>query len=296
MRLVTRGDLDGVTSAVLLSEMEEIDSIELIHPQDITNKKFGITGNDIMANLPYHPDCAMWFDHHELTESNEKPPAWYKGRHAIAPSVSRVIYEYYHSEKLRKYDELVKETDRLDSARLDIADVTDPEGVILLGFTIDGRTGMGSFKDYFNSLVSWLRTMPLDEVLKQPEVVQRVRRMKDANADFLSHLKTHSEKDGNVVITDFRSLEKVPVGNRFLIYTIFPEVNVSVRLQWGPGKNFVAATLGHNIFDKSCRTNIGQLCSMYGGGGHRGAGACVLDPKEADRQIKEIVETLKKNG
>ncbi|MDA8433596.1 MAG: exopolyphosphatase, partial [Nitrospiraceae bacterium] len=153
MRLVTRGDLDGVTSAVLLSEMEKVDSIELIHPQDITNKRFEITGSDIMANLPYHPNCGMWFDHHELTESNEKPPASYKGRHAIAPSVARVIYEYYGPEKLGKYGQLVKETDRLDSAQLNIDDVTDPQGVILLGFTIDGRTGIGSFKGYFNNLV-----------------------------------------------------------------------------------------------------------------------------------------------
>jgi hypothetical protein len=231
-----------------------------------------------------------------LTESNERPPAEYKGKHAIAPSVSRVIYEYYHSEKLRKYEQLVKETDRLDSARLEIKDVTDPQGVILLGFTIDGRTGIGSFKDYFNNLVTWLRTMSLDDVLKQPEVLDRTQRMKDSNSEFLSHLKTHSKKDGNVVITDFRSLDKVPVGNRFLIYTVFPDVNVSVRLQWGPGKKFIATTLGHNIFDRSCKTDIGQLCGMYGGGGHRGAGACVLDPKEADRQVKEIVETLKKNG
>lgn len=296
MRLITRGDLDGVTSAVLLSEMEEIDSIELIHPQDITDKRFEITGKDIMANLPYHSNCAMWFDHHELTDSNEKPPAGYKGKHAIAPSVSRVIYEYYNSDSLRKYEQLVKETDRLDSAQLTIEDVTDPKGVILLGFTIDSRTGIGSFKDYFNNLVTWLRTMPMDEVLKQPDVVQRTRRMKDANAEFLSYLKAHSQRDGNVIVTDFLSVEKVPVGNRFLIYTIFPEVNVSVRLQWGPEKKFVAATLGHNIFNKSCKTNIGQLCSKYGGGGHRGAGACVLDPKDADSRIKEIVEALKKNG
>ncbi len=296
MRLVTRGDLDGVTSAVLLSEMEKIDSIELIHPQDITDKRFEITGKDIIANLPYHPDCAMWFDHHELTESNEKPPAEFKGRHAIAPSVSRVIYEYYHTEKLRRYEQLVKETDRLDSAHLSIEDVTDPKGVILLGFTIDGRTGIGSFKDYFNNLVAWLRTMPLDEVMKQPDVIERTRRMKDANAEFLAQLKAHSKKDGNVIATDFRSIEKVPVGNRFLVYTIFPDVNVSVRLQWGPGKKFVATTLGHNIFDRSCKTNIGQLCSKYGGGGHRGAGACVLEPDKADRQVEEIVETLKKNG
>ena len=296
MRLVTRGDLDGVTSAVLLSEMEKIDSIELIHPQDITDKKFKGTPSDILANLPYLPGCAMWFDHHELTESNLRPPAGYKGSHAIAPSVSRVIYEYYKAEKLRKYEHLVNETDRLDSAHLAIEDITDPQGVILLGFTIDSRTGMGSFRDYFQNLVGWLKTMPLEEVLRQPEVVARVRRMKDDNAEFLSHLKAHSRKDGNVIITDFRSLEKLPVGNRFLIYTLFPETNVSVRLQWGPEKKFVAATLGHNIFTRNCMTNIGHLCSLYGGGGHRGAGACVLEPGAADSQIAEIVETLKKNG
>jgi len=296
MRLVTRGDLDGVTSAVLLSTMEQIDSIELIHPQDITDKKFKITGNDIMANLPYHPDCAMWFDHHELTESNEKPPAGYRGSHAIAPSVSRVIYDYYNSGALKKYEHLVNETDRLDAANLEPGDVTDPGGVILLGFTVDSRTGMGSFKEYFSSLVSWLMAMSPEEVLRQPEVAVRIARMKEANAEFLSLLKKQSRKDGNVVVTDFRSLEKIPVGNRFLVYTIFPDVNVSLRLQWGPGKEFIAATLGHNIFKRDCNTNIGHLCSRYGGGGHRGAGACVLAPAEADRQAGEIIEELKRNG
>lgn len=296
MRLVTRGDLDGVTSAVLLSAVEEIYSIELIHPQDITDKKFEVTGRDIMANLPYHPDCAMWFDHHELTESNERPPENYRGRHAIAPSVSRVIYDYYNSDALKKYEHLVDETDRLDSANLQVGDVTDPAGLILIGFTIDSRTGIGSFKEYFMKLVEWLKTMSPEEVLRQPDVAARVARMKESNAEFLALLKSHSRRDGNVVVTDFRSLDKIPVGNRFLVYTIFAEVNVSLRLQWGPEKKFVAATLGHNIFKRDCKTDIGDLCSRYGGGGHKGAGACVLAPAEADRQADEIINELKRNG
>lgn len=296
MRLVTRGDLDGVISAVLLSSMEKIDSIELIHPQDITDKKFSITGNDIMANLPYHPACAMWFDHHELTDSNEKPLPGYKGRHAIAPSVARVIYDYYNSDALKKHEKLVNETDRLDSANLEPSDVIDPKGIILLGFTVDSRTGMGSFREYFNNLVTWLMSMPPEEVLKQPEVMTRTQRMAKENAEFLSLLNKHSKKDGNVVLTDFRPLEKIPVGNRFLVYTIFPDVNASLRLQWGPEKKFVATTLGHNIFRRDCKTNIGHLCSRYGGGGHRGAGACVLVPAEADRQAGEMIEELKRNG
>ena len=293
MRLVTRGDLDGVTSAVLITTMEDIGPIELIHPQDITDNKFEITPGDIMANLPYHPAAAMWFDHHELTASNAKPPANFKGRHAIAPSVARVICDYYSSEKLGRFEHLVGETDRFDSARLDIKDITDPRDVILLGFTIDSRSGMGSFKDYFNNMVVWLKTLPLDKVLEQPEVQRRVKLLRENNAAFLKLLREHSKSDGNVVVTDFRPVERVPVGNRFLVYTLFPETNVSVRVQWGPDKKFAAVTLGHNIFNRTCSANCGHICSDFGGGGHKGAGACPLPPDKADGMIAEIIRRLK---
>jgi len=296
MRLVTRGDLDGVTSAVLLTTMEDIDSIELIHPQDITDDRFEIREDDIMANLPYHPRAALWFDHHELTESNRRPPETYRGRHELAPSVARVIYNYYNSEKLRKYEPLISETDRFDSARLEMHEVTDPKGIALLGFTIDSRSGIGEFREYFNQLVAWLRTMPVSEVLQQHEVKRRAALLREQNEVFAKVLKEHSRQEDNVVITDFRDLDKVPVGNRFLIYTLFPETNVSVRLQWGPDREFVAVTLGHNIFNRTSRANCGHICSHYGGGGHKGAGACPLKPEEVDEVVEEIVRFLKEVG
>jgi hypothetical protein len=296
MRLVTRGDLDGVTSAVLITTMEKIDSIELIHPQDITDKKFEITGNDIMANLPYHPEAALWFDHHELTESNERPPENVRGRHALAQSVARVIYDYYASDKLRKFERLIAETDRFDSARLTHEDVIDPKAEILVGFTIDSRSGIGRFKEYFTDLVEWLKTMSIEEVLRQPDVMSRVAALRENNEAFLRALKANSRQDGNVVITDFRSIEKIPAGNRFLVYTLFPETNVSVRAQWGPDKKFVAVTLGHNIFNRTSKANCGRICGDLGGGGHKGAGACPLKPETADAQIAGIIKRLKDAG
>jgi nanoRNase/pAp phosphatase (c-di-AMP/oligoRNAs hydrolase) len=295
MRLVTRGDLDGVTSAVLITNMEKIDSIELIHPQDITDKKFEITDNDIMSNLPYHPNCAMWFDHHELTESNEKPPENFKGRHSIAPSTARVIYDYYSSDKLKKYEHLVTETDRFDSAQLTRDDIINPQKVILLGFTIDSRSGIGKFKEYFMDLVIWLKSMPVEKVLSQPEVQKRIKLLRENNSTFLSLLKQYSKQDDNVVITDFRSIEKVPIGNRFLVYTLFPDTNVSMRIQWGPEKKFVSVTLGHNIFKRTSRVDCGKICSDFGGGGHRGAAACILITDEAEKKIKEIIKAIKKS-
>ena len=154
MRLVTRGDLDGLTSAVFITLCEEIDEVLLVHPQDITDKRLAITEDDILCNLPYQTGCGKWFDHHLLTESNERPPENFEGRYGLAPSAARVVYEYYLPKHpgLQKFEVLLAETDRLDSAMLTMDDVLDPKGFILLGFTLDPRTGLGAYQDYFQKL------------------------------------------------------------------------------------------------------------------------------------------------
>lgn len=293
MRLVTRGDLDGLVAAVLITTMEPVNKVELIHPQEITDNTFEVRKDDIFANLPYHPDCAIWFDHHELTESNRKPRENFRGKHALMPSVARVVFEHYRSEKLSRYEPLVAETDRFDSAQLSIQDISDPQGAILLGFTIDSRTGFAIEKALFVNLMEVLRTADMDRVLKMPQIAQRIAVCRENDVKAMQALRDNSRIDGNVIITDFRNVAKPPVGNRFLIYLVYPQANVSVRIQWGPRKEFVAVAVGHSIINRTCATHIGRLCSDFGGGGHRGAGACTLTLKEADRSINDIVRILK---
>jgi hypothetical protein len=293
LRLVTRGDLDGLVAAVLITTMEPVNNVELIHPQEITDSAFEVRKDDILANLPYHPNCAMWFDHHELTDSNRKPPANFRGKHALMPSVARVVFEHYRSVELSRYEPLVAETDRFDSGQLSIEDISDPQGAILLGFSIDARTGFAIETTLFMSLMEVLRTADMDRVLKLPKIAQRIAMCRENDSAALQVLRDNSRLDGNVIITDFRNIEKLPVGNRFLIYLIYPEANVSVRIQWGPRKEYVAASLGHNILNRTCTTDIGQLCSDFGGGGHYGAGACTLTLKEADQSISDIVRILR---
>jgi nanoRNase/pAp phosphatase (c-di-AMP/oligoRNAs hydrolase) len=301
MRLVTRGDLDGLTAAVIITIKEPIDEIVLVHPQDITDKKFPIRGGDILANLPYHPDAGMWFDHHLLTESNEKPPANFKGRHRIAPSAARLVYEYYleknpNDPQLLRLAELVDATDRLDAAQLTLDDVNNPRGYILLGYTIDNRSGLGKFEGYFTQLVQWLKTIPIEEVLQQPIVKERVERLRREQEAFKQLLQRNSFQLNNVVVTDLREVDRLPAGNRFLIYTLFPETNVSLRVHWGPAHHSVIAAVGHSIFNRTCRTSVGDLMSRYGGGGHQGAGTCVLPLDKAADAIDEILFALQNNG
>jgi len=301
MRLVTRGDLDGLTSAVILTMKEPIDSIVLVHPQDITDKRVDIGPNDILANLPYHPSCGMWFDHHLQTASNENPPASFKGRYGLAPSAARLVYDYYLEQnpddpELKRLAKLVDETDRLDSAQLTPDDVEHPRDYILLGYTIDGRTGLGGFEEYFRKLVKWLKTMSIEEVLEQPDVKTRVQRLRDDQESFRALLQRNSFQLSNVVVTDLRDVDRLPAGNRFLIYSLFPQTNVSLRVHWGPYHETVIAAVGHSIFNRTCNTSVGELMSRYGGGGHRGAGTCVLPLDRAADAIDEILFELQSAG
>jgi hypothetical protein len=297
MRLVTRPDLDGLTCAVLLSECETIGSIELVHPQDITDRRIPIGAEDVLANVPYHPACGMWFDNHLLTDANAMPASGFKGRYGKAPSAAHLVFEHYLKSHpaIARFQALVNENDRLDSAQLTEEDVTNPSGYVLLGLTLDPRTGLGSLHEYFHELLPALRTRPLAEVLALPSVAARVASMHEQDQAFRDAARAHSRLEGSVVVTDFRALATIPVGNRFLIFTLFPQASAAVRVQWAQGRERVTVSAGRSILNRSSRANIGVLMSLYGGGGVPGAGACTLDPAQADARIGEIVGSLNRN-
>ncbi len=295
MRLVTRGDLDGLACAVLISHFEEIESVLLTHSQELADGNVDIGTSDIIANLPYQPGCAMWFDHHMHTTA-AAPSVEFEGSFGKAPSATRLVWDYYGcAQTLPQYEELVRETDRLDSADLTLDDILDPQGYIKLGFTLDSRSGLGPLDRYFeNALDLLLRNTPIDRILQDPAVDERCRRLENDDVQLHKALQSNSNVDENVVFSDFRNLDPVPAGNRFLVFAIFPQINVAVRAQKrldGP----TMLTLGHSIINRTCNTNVGELAARYGGGGHQGAGSIPL-MEDTDQQIEMILAELKAGG
>ncbi|MBI3038190.1 exopolyphosphatase [bacterium] len=270
MRLVTRADADGLCCAVFLKMKEKIECVEFVHPKDMQDKKVNITENDIIANLPYHPNCALWFDHHASSAQDAKKFP-FKGNFRVAPSAARVVYEYFKDPAMDKHLPLLTETDKMDSAQLDVSDVTDPKGYILMMYTLDPRSGLGPFKDYFLRLVDWIIEKP---------IVSQV-------------MKETSHQEGNVIITDLRKSKGVPAGNRFLIFTLFPQGNVQARIFNGKAGEFIVVAMGHSIFNRTCKVDLGALCAQYGGGGHAGAATCQLPLEKSEKLIPEIIQKLK---
>lgn len=295
MRIVTRPDFDGIVCAVLLMQAENIDAdILWVEPNEIQKGQINILKNDIMANLPYSSDCGLWFDHH----ISNKPAQDFQGAFAIASSAAGVIYKYYKERKklTNNYDELILNTDIIDAADLNIDQVRYPENYpyILLSMTIKNH----EYQDilYWNRLVDLLMEKNIDHVIADPEVKKRCHNVIKENTAFEKHLLTHTEINSKISITDFRNLEIVPDGNRFLTYSLFPETIASIKLRFdGPEHKNVQLSIGRSIFKKECNVNIGKLLARFGGGGHAGAGGCTLDAGKADKILEEIFEIMFKN-
>ncbi|MBI2194567.1 MAG: exopolyphosphatase [Planctomycetes bacterium] len=293
MRILTRGDLDGMTSSLLLTIAEKVDEIRFAHPKDVQDGRVEATSEDIVVNLPYVKGCGMWFDHHISEEGKVSKIGHFKGKYGQAPSAARLVYEHYRRPEFEKFQELLKETDRLDSAHLNPEDVTDPKGWILLGYTLDPRTGLGpEFQKYFRWLVEVVKEVSIEKILQHREVKKRADRVRNEIEEFRKLLQQHARLEGKVIITDFRSVKDAPVGNRFLVYTLFPAATVEARILRGKEGKTVNVAIGHSIFNRTCAINVGSLCAEYGGGGHAGAGTCQLDPATAEEKICGIVARL----
>jgi hypothetical protein len=295
MNVLTRGDLDGLTSTLFLTLVHPVKEIHFAHPKAVQDGDVTVTDEDIVVNLPYVRGCALWFDHHVSEEAKLEKIGPFKGRFAVAPSAARVVYDYYAKPEFERFRDLLEATDRLDSAQLSVQDVKSPSGWILLGYTLDPRTGFGpEFQKYFRWLVEYVKEVPLEKILQHPEVRKRCDRVLKERDEFEALLGKHARQDGTVIVTDFRGLAAEPVGNRFLVYTLFPEANVEVRLFDGKADNTVAA-VGASIFNRTLKVNIGTLMSKNGGGGHAGAGTCQFPRAEADAKVAELVAILKAN-
>ncbi|MBW2491604.1 MAG: exopolyphosphatase [Deltaproteobacteria bacterium] len=293
MRIITRPDFDGVVCAALLYEVEDItEPVKWVEPNDMQRGMVNVLQGDIIANLPHDDRCTLWFDHHH-TNKIDKP---FEGAFKIAPSAAGVIFNHYKDRFKHDYSELIKETDKIDSADLSLDEVLFPEkyGIVLLSMTVLGRDEYD--ERYWNRLVHLLRKSKIDQVLKDSEVKARCDAAVEKNKIYKDLLKQHTILQDHVSITDFRVFDKVPTGNRFLVYSLFPEAVVSVKIRYDDkDKKRVAVSVGHSIFNRNCQVNVGVMLSAFEGGGHRAAASCRFAASKADDYIPKIIDILLKN-
>ncbi|MDY6822696.1 MAG: exopolyphosphatase [Thermodesulfobacteriota bacterium] len=293
MRIVTRADFDSIVCAVLLYDALDISKgIKWVEPNEMQKRTVTINRDDIIANLPFHENCRMWFDHHY----SNRVDVPFEGLYRVAPSAAGLIYEYYRERFSRDFSELAAHADKIDAADLSMEEVLHPEHhpYILLSMTITSHDRQE--EAYWNLLVDLLGRRPVEGVLENDQVKEHCRQTIAANKQYETHLKNHTTVNGIVSITDFRAFDDAPAGNRFLVYSLFPATVVNVKIRHDAhDRSRMLVSVGHSIFNRGCNVNVGALLSKFEGGGHRGAGACSFSADKADDYLPKIIDTLVKN-
>lgn len=297
MRLVTRSDFDGLVCGALLLEAGVIDSWKFAHPKDLQDGLVEITENDCLANVPYVEGCGLWFDHHSSEHERLALAGKYKGESRITPSCARIIYEYYGGrERFPQFDDIMDAVDRVDSGNLTVEDVRNPKGWVLIGFLMDPRTGLGRWRDFtisnyqlMEKLLVACRTMTTEEILAMPDILERIEVYNEQTGKFVEMVKAHTRVDGSVIISDLRGVEPIYTGNRFMIYSLYPEQNISAWIVDGKG---CSAAVGYSILNRTSDVNVGSLMLKYNGGGHKAVGTCQFNDENMDTELPKMLAEL----
>ncbi len=300
MRLVTRSDFDGLACGALLLEAGIIDSWKFAHPKDLQDGLVEINENDCLANVPFVEGCGLWFDHHSSEFERNQLEGKYKGESRITPSCARIIYEYYGGrERFPQFDDMMVAVDKVDSGDLTVDEVMNPQGWILVGFLMDPRTGLGRWRQFsisnyqlMEKLMHCCRTMTTAEILELPDVKERIEVYNEQTEKFKEMVTAHTRVEGNVIISDLRGVDPIYTGNRFMIYSMYPEQNISAWIVSGRGGLGCSAAVGYSILNRTSHVNVGSLMLKYNGGGHRKVGTCQFTDENMDTDLPKMLEEL----
>ena len=304
-RLVTRSDLDGVVSAALLKSRGLIDDILFVHPKDVQDGKVEITGRDITTNLPYAPACHLAFDHHASETSRVGAAPANLVLDPAAPSAAHVVYRHYGGRAAFPgvAASLLDAVNKVDSGQFTKDEILDPKGWVLLGFLMDSRTGLGRFRDFgvsnyqlMMALVDYCGRMDADEILRQPDVAERVALYGEQAEPFRAQLKRCGKVHGHLVEVDLRTEETIYAGNRFVVYALYPSCSISMHIMWGRNKQNTVFAIGKSILNRTAKTHIGNLTLKYGGGGHEAAGTCQVSNDRVEAVRAELIQQITTDG
>jgi nanoRNase/pAp phosphatase (c-di-AMP/oligoRNAs hydrolase) len=145
-------------------------------------------------------------------------------------------------------------------------------------------------------LIKYCRNHNIDEILALPDVKERVDLYFEQSSKASDQILRCSTVHKNLVVLDLRNEETIWATNRFMIYALFPQTNISIHVLWGVQKQNTVFATGKSILDRGSKTNVGELMLQYGGGGHHAAGTCQVDNDQAEETLQALIKCINADG
>ena len=205
-------------------------------------------------------------------------------------SCTKLIADIAHKHFDVKCDDLqplIKWADVIDSARFTSAEqaVDRSEPVLQLAAVIEHH-GDGAF---LQSVVPKLLERPVEDVARDPQVVQLFRPISVAQDAFAARVKESGVVMGSVVLVDLADTV-MDASLKFIAYALYPRCVYSVTVL--RAKNHCKVSVGYNPWSGvQRRHDIASICRRYDGGGHPVVGAATFPPSDVAR-AREVAATI----
>ncbi|HEY3188141.1 MAG TPA: hypothetical protein VGJ70_11745, partial [Solirubrobacteraceae bacterium] len=160
----------------------------------------------------------------------------------------------------------------------------------------DPRTGLGRFREFRISnyqlmmqLIDACTELTVEEIIALPDVAERVALYLEHADAAVEQIERCATVHGDLVVLDLRDEEVIHPTNRFTLYALFPQCNLSVHVLWGLKQQNTVFAMGKSILNRTSPVDVGELMLSYGGGGHGAAGTCQVDNDRAAAVQAELI-------
>ena len=295
-RLITRAEFDGIVCGAIFKRLGLVDDILFAHPKEVQDKLITVGPQDILANLPFAEGAHMVFSHRARRSNTDAHRNYITD--VTAPSSTRVVYQHYSGDaRLSGLPTgLLEAVDNVNSGKLSRDDISDPKGWILLGFLLDARTGMGRFKlnqPYTETLyetIDMLNVKGLDAILTSPNIAQMAALYREHQPLAKQQIEQCVRLHDNVLVLNLLDQKLAYTVNRFMMYMMYPQCNLSIHVLRGTKSGSVILACGRSVFNRTGERSIGKVLAEFGGGGHHSAGTCQVPIVDCDAVLARLIE------
>lgn len=196
-RIIADSDLDGLCAAAVLKSYNPDAEVIFSHAALVRSGKIDdlITKSTAMVDLPFHPNCGWYLDHHQTNRPTNEEEKNFIASGGIcnweaSPSAARVAYDLLsQSIDLSHLEEIMPIVDALDSGKISLEEFLADSPVLQLSRTLSLRE-----EEYMQKVLELFASKKsISDILSDEDVSKHISRVANQRKQIEDYISNNTE-------------------------------------------------------------------------------------------------------
>ena len=196
-RIIADSDLDGLCAAAVLKSYNPDAEVIFSHAALVRSGKIDdlITKSTAMVDLPFHPNCGWYLDHHQTNRPTNEEEKDFIASGGIcnweaSPSAARVAYDLLsQSIDLSHLEEIMPIVDALDSGKISLEEFLADSPVLQLSRTLSLRE-----EEYMQKVLELFASKKsISAILSDEDVSKHISRVANQRKQIEDYISNNTE-------------------------------------------------------------------------------------------------------